>query len=111
MQLIHQKCAAFTILSLFIKNWQRVYYILYRNTVAELYVHSPLPQYYFSQGITLINFFPRYSMMTVREIVEHPVGDLLHDGALLVIWCTNNSSLIQELVQALCVWDVQLVAT
>ncbi|XP_045614460.2 N(6)-adenine-specific methyltransferase METTL4 [Procambarus clarkii] len=52
-----------------------------------------------------------YSMMTVREIVEHPVGDLLHDGALLVIWCTNNSSLIQELVQALCVWDVQLVAT
>nr|XP_053650089.1 uncharacterized protein LOC128700736 isoform X6 [Cherax quadricarinatus] len=53
----------------------------------------------------------RYDMLTVGEILQFPVGDLLNDGALLMIWCTNNSSLLQELLQGLSGWNVELAAT
>ncbi|KAK8732651.1 hypothetical protein OTU49_006867 [Cherax quadricarinatus] len=52
-----------------------------------------------------------YDMLTVGEILQFPVGDLLNDGALLMIWCTNNSSLLQELLQGLSGWNVELAAT
>ncbi|KAG7163223.1 N(6)-adenine-specific methyltransferase METTL4-like [Homarus americanus] len=52
-----------------------------------------------------------YDMMTVADILHLPVADLLSDGGLLVIWCTNNNSIVQEFLQGLHAWGVELVAT
>ncbi|XP_071515387.1 N(6)-adenine-specific methyltransferase METTL4 isoform X3 [Panulirus ornatus] len=52
-----------------------------------------------------------YGMMSVKDILQLPVGNLLEDGALLVVWCTNSISQIQEFLEGLNVWDVKLVAT
>ncbi|KAK3865134.1 hypothetical protein Pcinc_029248 [Petrolisthes cinctipes] len=52
-----------------------------------------------------------YGLMTVESILQLPIGRVLNKGALVVIWCTNNKTHIQEFLAGLHHWGVQLVAT
>lgn len=55
--------------------------------------------------------FYRYGFMTVKDILELPIDKVLKEGALVVTWCTNNQSHIQEFLAGLHHWDLQLLAT
>lgn len=52
-----------------------------------------------------------YDMMPVSDILALPVGKILSPKALVVVWCTNNASIMEEFVQGLHKWGVHLVAT
>ena len=50
-------------------------------------------------------------MMAVGDIVQIPLGDILNEEGLIIIWCTNNKTQISEIKENLKKWDVHLVAT
>ncbi|ROT76131.1 putative methyltransferase-like protein 4 [Penaeus vannamei] len=51
-----------------------------------------------------------YDMMPLVTFCS-PVGEILSPKALVVVWCTNNASIMEEFVQGLHKWGVHLVAT
>ncbi|XP_066986302.1 N(6)-adenine-specific methyltransferase METTL4 isoform X2 [Macrobrachium rosenbergii] len=52
-----------------------------------------------------------YAMLSVADILRIPLKELLTEGGLLVVWCTNNDTQIKELREGLHKWDVDLIAT
>lgn len=50
-------------------------------------------------------------MMGVEDVLSIPIDSLLMDGGVLAVWSTNKASQIQEFLQGLHLWDVELVAT
>ncbi|XP_068220515.1 uncharacterized protein Mettl4 isoform X2 [Palaemon carinicauda] len=52
-----------------------------------------------------------YEMLSVADILQIPLKEILAEGGLLVIWCTNNASQLKELKEGLHNWDVDLITT
>ncbi|CAL4060882.1 unnamed protein product [Meganyctiphanes norvegica] len=53
-----------------------------------------------------------YDMLSVQDILSVPVCEILNEGALVAIWCTNNTSIIKEFLEGLKeAWNVDFIAT
>lgn len=50
-------------------------------------------------------------MMNVNDILKIPVDHLVRDGGVVAVWSTSNPSHMQEFLQGLHTWGVELVAT